>query len=39
MSVYIGKDKINKFCLQNSPNRNGEYLAVFSQEHACMSKH
>ena len=32
MNVHIGKDENNKFCLHNTPNRNGEYLAEFSLE-------
>ena len=31
MNASIGKGENDKFCLHNSPNRNGEYLAVFSQ--------
>ena len=32
MNALIGKDENNKFCLHNSSNRNGEYLANFSLE-------
>ena len=32
MNVQIGKDETNKFCLQNTPNRKGEYLIDFSFE-------
>ena len=30
MNAQIGKNKNNKFCLHNSPNRNGEYPVEFS---------
>ena len=29
MNADIGKDRNNKFCLYDSPNRNGEYLSNF----------
>ena len=32
MNANSDKDRKNKFCLHNSPNRNGEYLADFSLE-------
>ena len=32
MNSFIGKDGNNKFCLHNSPNKNGEYQADFSLE-------
>ena len=30
MNVYIGKDRNNRFCSQNSANRNDEYLACLN---------
>ena len=32
MNAKSGKDRKNKFCLHNSPNKNGEYRAEFSLE-------
>ena len=38
-NAQISKNENNKFYLHNSLNRNGEYLAYFSQEQACIPKH
>ena len=32
MNAYIGKDGDYKFCIHNSPNRNDEYRADFSDK-------
>ena len=37
-NAQISNDGNSKFCLLISPNRNGEYVVVFSWEQVCMSK-
>ena len=39
MNTQIAKDENDKFCLRNSPNRNGKYLADFALENrfVCLS--
>ena len=36
MNSQIHKDENKEFCLQNSPNRNGEYLEDFSLENCLL---